>query len=255
LRTFSTKSRHGFCGFKILRPVPGIAISPAADETQRLIVPDGTLEALKWIGLVSMTLDHINKYIFSYHYPWMFEFGRLAMPLFAFVLAYNLARPRALLSGSHVRSIWHRLFFGTLALPFYTLLNEGMFFFSWYPLNIMFMLLAATYVIYLLDKERHWPALLIFLLLGALVEYWWLGLACCLSAWWYCKSPGRHILLGWLAMTSSLVLINGNFWALTIFPLVFLARYLNMDIPRFRYVFYVYYPLHLAAIMVLRRLI
>ncbi|MBK7549911.1 MAG: hypothetical protein IPI20_19875 [Rhodoferax sp.] len=60
-----------------------------------LHIDNGTLEALKWLALVLMTGDHVNKYVLADSLPGLFELGRLAMPLFMFVLAYNLARPGA----------------------------------------------------------------------------------------------------------------------------------------------------------------
>ena len=57
---------------------------------------DGTIEGLKWLALVLMTGDHVNKYLFNATLPVLFEAGRIALPLFVFVLAYNLARPGTL---------------------------------------------------------------------------------------------------------------------------------------------------------------
>ncbi|MDK3025103.1 TraX family protein [Cupriavidus taiwanensis] len=34
-----------------------------------LHVPDGTVEALKWIALALMTGDHVNKYLFVDFHP------------------------------------------------------------------------------------------------------------------------------------------------------------------------------------------
>jgi hypothetical protein len=57
----------------------------------KLELADGSVEALKWLALVLMTIDHINHFIFKMQIPVMSDLGRLAMPLFGFVLAYNLA--------------------------------------------------------------------------------------------------------------------------------------------------------------------
>jgi hypothetical protein len=58
-------------------------------------VSDGSTELLKWIGLVLMTGDHINSCLFNSTLPVLFGLGRLCLPIFVFVLAYNLARPGA----------------------------------------------------------------------------------------------------------------------------------------------------------------
>lgn len=50
----------------------------------------GQQEALKWLAIITMTLDHVNKLIFHNDYPALLWLGRLAFPLFAFLIAYNL---------------------------------------------------------------------------------------------------------------------------------------------------------------------
>ena len=70
----------------------------------RLELSSGSLEALKWLALLLMTLDHVNKHLLHASVPELFAAGRLALPLFGFVLGYNLARPGALASGGYSRT-------------------------------------------------------------------------------------------------------------------------------------------------------
>jgi len=56
-------------------------------------ISNGALEGLKYLALLFMIGDHVNKYLFNATLPGLFELGRLAMPLFGIVMAYNLARP------------------------------------------------------------------------------------------------------------------------------------------------------------------
>lgn len=54
---------------------------------------DGQLEALKWIALASMFVDHFGRHLLGHGQDtWIFALGRLAFPLFALVLALNLGR-------------------------------------------------------------------------------------------------------------------------------------------------------------------
>lgn len=54
----------------------------------------GQLELLKWIGVLSMFIDHFGRHLFGWGLESVvFGAGRLAFPLFALVLACNLARP------------------------------------------------------------------------------------------------------------------------------------------------------------------
>ncbi len=57
-----------------------------------LVLANGTVELLKWLALLFMTLDHFNKYVYNGTIPYLFEIGRLAMPLFSFAFAYNLKK-------------------------------------------------------------------------------------------------------------------------------------------------------------------
>jgi hypothetical protein len=152
----------------------------------KLALDNGSIEALKWLALVLMTIDHINHFLFNMQLPAMSELGRIAMPLFGFVLAYNLARPDALQKGIQVRSMRRLFIFGLLAAPFFIALK------GWLPLNIMFTLLLATYLIYLIEKDDQSSRILCifaFIIGGLFVDYAWFAPAYCLAAWWFCKSP------------------------------------------------------------------
>ena len=77
-----------------------------------------------------MTGDHINKYLFNETLPFLFETGRMAMPLFVFVLAYNLARPGIYESGAYLRIMTRLTIFGLRASPAFIALGgllEGTF--------------------------------------------------------------------------------------------------------------------------------
>ena len=48
-------------------------------------------EFLKWLAIVSMTVDHVSEHLLSGYQPGR-AFGRLAFPLFAMFVAYNYTR-------------------------------------------------------------------------------------------------------------------------------------------------------------------
>ena len=143
-----------------------------------LHVPDGTVEALKWLALALMTGDHVNKYLFNGTLPFLFEAGRLALPLFVFVLAYNLARPGAFERGAYTRTMKRLAVFGAVAsVPFVAL---GGLAAGWWPLNVLFTLLVVTACAYLVEKGGTLHLVgagLVFLVGGGLVEYWWPAIA------------------------------------------------------------------------------
>ena len=218
-----------------------------ASTWPRLVVSNGTLEALKWLGLLLMTLDHVNKYLLHEAVPALFDAGRLTMPLFGFVLAYNLARPDALARGVYGRTMKRLALFGVLATPSFIAL--GGLLAGWWPLNILFALLTATAALYLVETRRIAAAVAVFLAGGSSVEFWWPAVTFCMAACWYCKRPGWAALLAWVAACASLWLINRNWWALAAMPLILAAPSVDMRMPRFRHAFYVYYPAHLAVLL------
>ncbi|EBM5962874.1 TPA: TraX family protein [Salmonella enterica subsp. enterica serovar 16:l,v:-] len=66
-------------------------------------MPYKNVALLKWIALILMIGDHINKYLLNESVPFLYYMGRIAMPLFVYVLAYNLSRPDVLKNGVYSR--------------------------------------------------------------------------------------------------------------------------------------------------------
>lgn len=219
----------------------------------RLIIHDGTLEALKWLALLLMTGDHIDKYLFNGTKALLFDAGRIAMPLFIFVLAYNLARPSALDRGAYSRTIKRLILFGVLATPIFIVLGgvkDG-----WWPLNIIFTLLSLTVVLFLVEQRStggYVTAAAMFLVSGSSVEFWWPALTLGVAIWWYCKRPGWIPLALALTALSSLWFINQNLWALAAVPIALTSVTVDLRVPRLKWVFYAYYPLHLAMLWLIR---
>ena len=222
----------------------------------RLVLADGTLEGLKWLALVLMTCDNVNKYLLHDSLPAIFYAGRLSMPLFAFVLAYNLARPESLASGAYARSCRRLAIGGVVAsVPF---IGLGGLVWEWWPLNIMFMLLVSAGVMFLVERGGAWRlalAALLFVVGGANVEFWWPAIVITLGTWRYVKRPSWSALIVWIAATAALYVINRNMWALASLPVIFLATRVELRLPRLQHVFYVYYPLHLLVIWLVQRLL
>lgn len=217
----------------------------------RLVLSDGTLEALKWLGLILMTGDHVNKYLFNGTLPLLFETGRLALPLFVFVLAYNLARPHALEFGVYRRIMIRLAIFGGLATPAFVALGSLRFGGVW-PLNIMFTLLAFMATACLVEKGRIFAAGLVFLVGGGLGEFLWPAIAFGLAIWSYCKRPSLTAVAVAFIACASLWLINHNMWALAALPVILMATRFDLRVPRLRLLFYGYYPLHLILLLLIR---
>jgi TraX protein len=233
----------------------GIACAPRQGH-RPWAMADGSLEAIKWAALVLMVFDHVNKYLYAEKLPVIFQLGRIVMPMFGFVLAYNLARPDALARGVHGRMLYRLTLMGLAASPMCIILN-GMFVTAnaWWPLNILFMLLLVVSLTYLIDRggaKCYALATALFILGGAFVEYLWMGVLCCLGAWLFCRAASPSRLLLWFLGTLSLTVVNGNTWALVAIPIVLMAGRVVLRLPRRTWVFYTFYPAHLLLLIIVR---
>jgi len=211
-----------------------------------VLLVDGTAEALKWLALVLMVLDHANQYLCNSALPWVFPIARLSFPLFGFVLAYNLARPGTLSNGAAVRTMKRLSIFALMASIPHIVLDNRLF-----PLNILATLLVATGTVYLFAQGgfKQGYGILVFMVGGCVVEGNWFAVAVCVAFYRYCQSP---TVLRLSSVIVSLVVlglfINRNQWALAVLPVILLAPSVNLKMNRHKNLFYWFYPAHLAVI-------
>jgi hypothetical protein len=221
----------------------------ASRPLQPLVFSEASLSAAKWLALVLMVIDHCNKYLLDGSEAWMYALGRISMPLFAFVLGYNLARPGMLASGGYRRLALRLAVFGLLATAPFVAINKLPA--GWWPLNMMFTLLVAVVTAWLFDKGRAGATIAACLVLawgGALGEYWWPAVGLCLCVWAYQRRPSRGLVFGFLACLVLLYFVNWNLWALAAVPVLALLQRWPVMLPRAQWVFYSIYPAHLALI-------
>lgn len=214
-------------------------------------VSSGAIEALKWIALACMVVDHVNAALYGRELGLVADvIGRVAMPLFAGVFGYNLARP-----GLDIARVLRRLVgFGLLALPVHAAL------FGWlglWPLNILLTFALAAWIILELQAGRTWLAFGAFVAGGFLVEYWWPGIALVLAVWAMSRSqrptPADLLAVG-LSLVALCVLVNHNAYALLAVPIAFVVVQLAPQVPRLRWWFWWFYPVHLAALWIFLQL-
>lgn len=207
-------------------------------------VSSGAIEALKWLALACMVVDHINAAFYGRELGLLADvIGRQAMPLFAAVFGYNLARPGADIG----RALRRLLLFGALATPAYVALFGLV---GLWPLNILFTFAVAAWVILELQAGRAWHATVAFVLGSALVEYWWPGVALVVVVWMVARSPRPLVFMPALGLTLAALCIvsNGNSYALLSVPLALLVVHAAPTVPRLRWWFWWFYPTHLAAL-------
>lgn len=224
---------------------------PRANGLPRIVIADGTLEMLKWGALILMTADHINKYLADEKLAVIYQSARVVMPIFGFILAFNLARPEAFANGVYLRTLRRLAFFGALASPMFLVLN------GIWPLNVLWMLFLATAICYCIERAERGEgrfralALALFLIGGAFVEFWWFGITFVIGAWLYCRRPSWIALCIWGVGAMSLTVANQNWFALCAVPIIAAAPWIDVRVPRLRWAFYAYYPAHLTVLMVL----
>ncbi len=215
-------------------------------ETIKMNISYAKTELLKWIALVLMLGDHINKFLFNGNYSdFLFNAGRLCLPIFVFVLAANLVKTD---KSTHKRTMLRIFIFGVIASVPYYLLGAAL------PLNVLFTLLLIVVVIYLMELRAapaYFLAAVAFILGGAFVEYWWPAIIMGVALFYFLKYGSK--LCAALALTAlvSLFYINGNHYALLALPLILITPKFSA-IPRLRWAFYIFYPLHLAALLLVR---
>lgn len=204
---------------------------------------------MKWLGVVLMTVDHVDKYLYRGKVEWMFDLGRMTLPLFCFVLAYNLARPDFVNSGAAVRTLRRLLVAGAVATVPY--IGLGQVLAGWWPLNILFMLGLSVWIAIVAEGRgvgRVVGLIVGIVVGGALVEFWWPALALVFSFRRFILKPGFVSALWVTLALASLTIINRNLWAFGTLPLLLLAPKIDVQLPRARTLFYAYFPLHLLAL-------
>lgn len=215
-------------------------------------------EFLKIVAIISMLIAHISA-IFTPGDMVFYAIGRIAFPMFAFLMAYSYIYH----TSSPIRYIMRILVVAVIAQAPYmlTLGTDSQM------VNIMFTLASGLFIVYMLDyiiaeKEKikqyavGYAVGAFFLASGAFVDYIWLGLIVVIAFWAWLRFPS-HITLG--AAIASVALLNFPSGAyitiagLSSFFIIGVAMSFNMNIKRMnKWVYYSFYPLHLFLLHIAR---
>lgn len=200
----------------------------------------GGRELLKWLALVLMTGDHIVTILHLGYVPILSELGRVAFPLFALVMAFNLAQPRADVAKSAQRlAAW-----GLAATPVAVLAFGQLV-----PLNVLLTFAAAAACVWAIER-RYWLLVAFLAVVApAWLDYAWPGVWLVLAAWRWYRGQGGQPWAVWACM-GLLCAYNGNAWALLAIPALRLSS-LDVRVPRSGKVFYGYYIGHLVALLLI----
>lgn len=212
---------------------------------------------LKLVAIVSMTIDHVNTIYFQGIHLYATAFGRLAYPLFAFILAYNYLH-----HSSNPRAYIQRLaFFAVASQPVYIFALQVA------RLNILFTLLFGLLCLYWLKNTRYrYVPLIILPAVGfysyfreiTLVAFGMRGVLLVYLFGLYLAQRKKSYLILLLFLLGILNVVEYDYpsllFALSSLSSLLLIRVSGRIKPdfatvfRIRMFFYFYYPLHLLAI-------
>lgn len=214
-------------------------------------LPAGGREAVKWLALALMLGDHVNTGLLARSVPWLYDLGRIVMPTFAAVLAYNLAGRFNVENGRYQRAIVRLLLVGLIAYPLHVIvLGQG-----WAVANILIGYALAATCMYVIDRygRRGVAAAAVLVVIGGgFVEFYWAAPLVTLAWWYWWRERSPAAAGGVLGALGLLCVMNGNAWALASLPLILLATYLHgLRLPRWPWAFYVFYPAHLVLLAIL----
>ncbi|MGL6197713.1 MAG: TraX family protein [Lachnospiraceae bacterium] len=207
---------------------------------------------IKVLAIVLMVIDHVGAILLP-QYRILRIIGRLSFPLFAFLLVVGF---------HYTRDVWRYflrlLIFGLLSEVIYDLAFRG----TWLEFsqqNIFFTLALGVLMLIVFEKSFGWLAMI----MGAVICMLAADLICCDY-----RSGGLililfiHLTFGQPAWSRALSVIAGN--AVVAFPTfgiqvygglaaIPVALYNGKEGPKMKYFFYLFYPLHLLILYLIKR--
>lgn len=221
----------------------------------RLVFPDltsGQQELLRWVAITTMVIDHAALALLEPDASLPLRaIGRLAWPLFAYLMAYNVAR----------RGVNPRRYLLPLLIACAVSVVPYWLAFGLWRVNILGTLFLAAAAITLLraDSPVHGaPRHLAFALVLAaspFVEYGPPGVLLAPTLWWVMRTTSPLPLL----LVAPLVALQNFPWVvwpagLAALPLPALAARLRASVPRSGRLPWLFYPTHLLAIALIAHL-
>lgn len=214
-----------------------------------------TSAVLQWIAVITMLIDHIGCYLLGNFEPFRM-IGRLAMPLFIFMLAEGFEK-----TSSRPR-YFARIFVTALIaeIPVYLLHISVM---TDYYHNILFTMLLSFLALYATEKGKFWFVAVPLVALAASAfncEYGAFGVMLAVGFYLVNKYSPKQIFVRFTALLAVLLvtmipLASYENWPIQLWSIcavIPLALYNGKKGRRLpRYFLYVFYPAHLFIIWLL----
>lgn len=215
---------------------------------------DSGRELLKWLAIITMTIDHIGAVL----YPELVALrwiGRLSFPLFAYLLILGMENTR------NIQKYFIRLLIFSFIsqFPFFLALGSDPF----ERLNIFFTLSSGLFFTYFFKKGSGLAFVPILVSLLLPFDYGIYGIAMIGCMYQLTKNTKFGVILLILLNALFLVPLTSQILSLFALPLILLHNNgsltgrikfsENFSIPLWRkYFFYVYYPLHLTLLYLIK---
>ena len=225
-------------------------------EGERLVLQGFDLgrELLKWIAIITMTVDHVGAILYP-EFEFLRWIGRLAFPLFAYLLILGMESTR------NIRNYFTRLFIFALfsQVPFFLAIDYT-------PFELLNIFFTLSFGLLFINFFKRGSALAFVPLFASFIlpfDYGIYGLAMVGCMYILKKNTTFGVVSLLLLNVLFLVPFNSQLLSILAIPLIVFHKEgpLNMakavsgnfKIPLWRkYFFYVYYPLHLALLYIMK---
>ncbi|KPU42376.1 TraX protein [Oxobacter pfennigii] len=197
-------------------------------------------DTLKFIAIITMLIDHIG-YVFFPNLIFLRIIGRISFPIFAYNMTIGYIN-----TGNLKKYMMRLLGFGVIAQIPYIYFAPG-------KINVMFTLLFGLYAIYFIDKKKYFfvPAPLLIALLVP-VEYGIYGVSVIILFYVF-RDNKLFMRLSFVAATAIYVFYyRSSVQAFCVLSLIFILKKWKLNISISKYFFYIFYPLHIIIILLIK---
>lgn len=205
---------------------------------------------LKMIAIITMVIDHTGAVLYPYE-MWLRMIGRLSFPIFAFFIAEGFAHTKNVL-----KYILRMLLFAVITEPIFDYAFFGRLYMGYQ--NVMFTFLAALVGLYLMKKAKEfisdvfWGKIagLVIIILAALAaqllctDYGAFGVMLVYIYYELRENFGEKHFLS----TTVQLVCETDISRLSALSTVLLMLYNGKRGIRMKYLFYIFYPAHLAVL-------
>lgn len=205
---------------------------------------------LKWIGLITMVIDHVGLIFF----PNILIFnliGRISFPIFAFTTAIGFMYTKNI-----ARYGLRLLIFAIISEPFYDFALFGTIFYTGRQ-NVLFTFAIGVLMLYFwLCYEQivfRCLAVLLILLISEFLAVDYNSMGLLMILFFYCFH--NEYLKRDISVAAVNVVLIGGIQSFAVFSLIPIHLYRGTKGREMKYIFYLFYPAHFAVLAGLRWLL